>query len=96
MHPKYADYVLDEDVNPNDEKESNFVLIGEVTDISVQRALQDENWTRAMQEEYDALMKMETWKLVKLPRERRALTCKWVLRQKQDGRFRVRFVVKWI
>lgn len=45
-----------------------------------------------MQEEYYSLQDMKTWKLVNLPENRKPLTCKWVLREKADGRVKARLV----
>lgn len=37
-----------------------------------------DQWKKAMQEEYDSLIKNKTWSLVDLPSGKRALPCKWV------------------
>ncbi|KAA3465088.1 Retrovirus-related Pol polyprotein from transposon TNT 1-94 [Gossypium australe] len=56
-------------------------------------------WTKAAQQEYDALKHNQTWELVSLPPNRRAVGCKWVFRIKKhaDGsvaRYKGRLVVK--
>ena len=57
-----------------------------------------ELWKKGIQDEMDALVKMNTWELVKLPHGRKALGCKWVLtiKNKSDGtkRYKARLVVK--
>ncbi|KAG8492721.1 hypothetical protein CXB51_010467 [Gossypium anomalum] len=56
-------------------------------------------WTLAAQEEYEALLRNNTWDLVPLPANRRAVGCKWVFKLKchSDGtiaRYKGRLVVK--
>nr|ABG22578.1 retrotransposon protein, putative, unclassified [Oryza sativa Japonica Group] len=46
-------------------------------------AKQDPRWKDAMKEELNALMKNNTWELVKLPPGKRAVGCKWVFTVKQ-------------
>ena len=41
-------------------------------------------WKTAMNEEYLALMKNDTWELVDLPPGRNAIGCKWLFKTKQD------------
>lgn len=58
-----------------------------------------ELWRQAMQEEYDSLMKKKTWDLVDLPKDRQAISCKWVLRKKKNAegktvRYKARLVVR--
>lgn len=58
-----------------------------------------DRWHGAMQTEYDALMKNETWDLVDLPRNRRAIKSKWVFTMKRDKdgnveRYKARLVAK--
>ncbi|KAK9692912.1 Reverse transcriptase (RNA-dependent DNA polymerase) [Popillia japonica] len=36
-------------------------MIGEVQDIPISKALQDERWSKAMSEEFESLIKMKTW-----------------------------------
>ena len=55
-------------------------------------------WEQGMDEEMDSLVRNQTWDLVKLPAEKRALQNKWVYRLKEeDGgkkRYKARLVVK--
>lgn len=52
-----------------------------------------------MKSEYDALIKDNTWEIVDLPPNRRAIGCKWVLRIKRNSagevqRYKARLVAK--
>lgn len=42
-------------------------------------------WLAAMGSEYGSLMEMQTWILVKRPRGRNIISCKWIFRVKKDG-----------
>lgn len=66
---------------------------------TVEDALQQEHWKSAMQDEYLALMRNETWSLVPLPADRHAIGCKWVFKVKEnpDGtiqKYKARLVAK--
>lgn len=52
---------------------------------TVKKAIQVPEWQQAMQEEYDALMKQQTWTLVPLPREKNLVSCKWIFKLKQNA-----------
>jgi len=58
------------------------------------------NWLIAMQEEMESLYKNETWELRDLPKGCRALTAKWIYKQKEgipgveDARWKTRLVVR--
>ena len=55
-------------------------------------------WEKGMDEEIESLLRNQTWDLVKLPAEKRALQNNWVYRLKEeDGgnkRYKARLVVK--
>ena len=56
-------------------------------------------WKAAADDEYQSLLDNDTWDLVKLPRGRKAIGCKWVFKVKHDGdgeveRFKGRLVAK--
>ena len=62
-------------------------------------ALGNENWEHAMDEEMDALVKNETWDLVRLPKGKKPIGCKWVykVKCKADGsieRYKARLIAK--
>ena len=58
-----------------------------------------DDWKRAADSEYEALIKNHTWELVELPSGRNAIGCKWVFKVKYDcegrvERFKGRLVAK--
>lgn len=58
-----------------------------------------EKWKTAIAEEYDSLVKNNTWSLTKLPPGRKAIHCKWVFKTKTDHlgnvtRYKARLVAK--
>jgi hypothetical protein len=66
---------------------------------STQDALSDTRWRKAMEEEYDALLKNKTWHLVSPTSNKNIIDCKWVYRVKKraDGtidRYKARLVAK--
>lgn len=78
---------------------SNFSAIGEPQ--CLQEALNDPKWKQAMQNEYDALLKNQTWHLVEEGKGKNIIDCKWVykIKKKADGiidRYKARLVAKGI
>jgi transposase InsO family protein len=70
---------------------------------SFNKAMQDKiclEWKVAMDEEMESLKKNETWELVKLPKGKRAIGCKWVYAKKEGTqgskgiRYKARLVAK--
>ncbi|KAG8502824.1 hypothetical protein CXB51_000466 [Gossypium anomalum] len=59
-----------------------------------------EKWMFAMQEEMKSLHKNRTWDLVKLPKGKKAIRCKWVFKKKEgtprvkEPRYKARLVAK--
>ena len=57
-------------------------------------------WMIAMQEEMESLHKNATWDLVKLPKSKKAVRCKWVYKRKEgtlgveEARYKARLVAK--
>jgi Reverse transcriptase (RNA-dependent DNA polymerase) len=56
-------------------------------------------WTVAIQEEYDSLMRNGAWELVEMPSGKNIVSCKWVFKAKQDAngnvvRFKARLVAR--
>ncbi|KAG8489179.1 hypothetical protein CXB51_017224 [Gossypium anomalum] len=75
------------------------VKLHDTEPITITEAFSSKEWTLAAQQEYDALMKNNTWDLVPLPANRRAAGCKWIFKLKHhsDGsiaRYKGRLVVK--
>ena len=62
-------------------------------------ALAHKDWKKAMDKEYDALMKNKTWHLVPPKKDNNVIDCKWVykIKRKADGsvdRYKARLVAK--
>ena len=59
-----------------------------------------EKWLIAMHEEMESLHKNHTWVLVKLPKGKKIVWCKWVFKRKEgtpgidDARYKVRLIAK--
>lgn len=56
-------------------------------------------WKQAILDEYNSLLVNDTWELVDLPADRKAIPCKWVFKTKRDGdgaieRRKARLVIK--
>ncbi|KAK1651004.1 hypothetical protein QYE76_068809 [Lolium multiflorum] len=67
--------------------------------LTLTEALSDQNWCKAMKEEYNALLENKTWHLVPPNRSKNLIDCKWVYRikKKADGsidRYKARLVAK--
>jgi hypothetical protein len=62
--------------------------------VSVKEAIDDPDWRKAMDEEMKAHRDNGTWQVVKKPAGAHVLPTKWVLRQKDDGRFKARLVAR--
>ena len=62
------------------------------------RSSENEKWKRAMDDEMQSLQKNQTWKLIQLPRNKKAIGCKWVYAKKEgfpnEVRFKARLVAK--
>ena len=43
----------------------------------------NDKWLVAMLEEMESLQKNKTWELVKLPKGKKAIGCKWIFRKKE-------------
>jgi len=75
------------------------LLLTHLEPTTYKLAMKNSDWLQAMQLEYDALLKNNTWTLVSLPHNRKAVGCKWVFRVKQnpDGsinKYKARLVAK--
>jgi len=55
-------------------------LLAHLEPKSTKTVLTDPSWYSAMQSEYDALIRNDTWTLVGLPPTRTAIGCKWCLK----------------
>ena len=60
----------------------------------------NDKWLVAMSEEMESLQKNKTWELVKLPKGKKAIGCKWIfckkeaLLEKEGEKFKARLVAK--
>jgi hypothetical protein len=75
------------------------LLLTHVEPITYKQAMKHSHWHQAMQLEYEALMKNNTWTIVSLPHNRKVVGCKRVFRVKQnpDGsinKYKARLVAK--
>lgn len=66
---------------------------------TIEEALDDPNFAKAVTEEMEALEKNTTWRLVSLPEGKKVVGCKWVftIKHKADGsieRYKARLVAK--
>lgn len=66
--------------------------------VSFKQAVQDVNWVNAMNVELDALEANDTWDVIPLPPNKKAIGCKWLYKTKfkSDGtvdRFKSRLVI---
>jgi len=59
-------------------------FISEIEPRTVKEALDDENWTIAMQQELRQFEKLKVWKLAEKPHGKQAIGTKWVFRNKKD------------
>lgn len=76
----------------HDEMYSSFLACDEP--LSYDEAKRHSQWKDAMENEMQALLKNETWELVELPKERKALNNKWVFRIKSNNFYKARLVAK--
>lgn len=75
------------------------VFLAQTEATSVQQALSHPDWLEAMRAEFPALQNNNTWTLVPLPPNRKAIGCKWVFRIKENpngsiNKFKARLVAK--
>jgi len=66
---------------------------------SIQEALKDENWVRAMNEKMSALERNENWEIVERPKIKKAVGCQWIYTVKYKSndtldRYKARLVAK--
>ncbi|GBL94431.1 Retrovirus-related Pol polyprotein from transposon TNT 1-94 [Araneus ventricosus] len=54
-------------------------------DISTLPHSEQQNWKAALDEEMESMKENDVWDLEELPMDRKAISCRWVLRKKRDG-----------
>jgi hypothetical protein len=67
---RYKDYALMSSI-------SNFI-----EPMSFDEANEHDEWRNAMEEEYESIMKNNTWELTELPRHKTPIGCKWIYKPK--------------
>ena len=60
----------------------NLVLLAEAEPISLEEALARPHWRKAMEEELRSIQKNNTWEMVNLPSNKKAIEVKWVFKTK--------------
>lgn len=78
---------------------ANACFLSQFEPMNAKEALQDSDWINAMQEELMQFEKLGVWKLATLPKGKKTLGMKWVLKNKTDAkgvvfRNKARLVVK--
>jgi hypothetical protein len=53
-----------------------------------------ESWVKGVEEEFNNLVKLNSFEETILPPNRKAIDTRWVMHRKTDGRYRPRLVVK--
>ncbi|GKD26056.1 putative ribonuclease H-like domain-containing protein, partial [Tanacetum coccineum] len=61
-------------------------FLSQMEPASVDQALNDPDWVEAMQEEMQQFKNQQVWVLVELPKGKRAIGTKWILKNKRDAR----------
>jgi hypothetical protein len=74
-------------------------VIQEVEPTCFERAVENPKWDNAMDEEMATLDVNATWELVALPKDKKAIGCKWVYKVKHNAngyvsRYKARLVAK--
>ena len=80
-------------------KQVQGVLIWVQKPVTFNEAVEHGEWKMAMQSEYDAVMKNQTWKIVDCPHNVKPIGCKWVYRIKYKAngdidKYKARLVAK--
>uniref|UniRef100_A0A6N2MRA1 Integrase catalytic domain-containing protein n=1 Tax=Salix viminalis TaxID=40686 RepID=A0A6N2MRA1_SALVM len=90
--PKHkTKYPINNYISTHRLSESYAFTVNQLSNVSipsnVQDALADPKWTKAMNEEMEALQKNNTWELCQLPTGKKKVGCKWVftVKLKVDG-----------
>jgi len=80
--------------------QANFALMANTEDLEPQTltdalgSTEKDKWREAWESELTSRSKNNTWVLEPLPAERTAIGCRWLLRRKEDRRYKVRLVAK--
>lgn len=71
-------------------------MASSLSGLSVEKLTAEEqkSWRKAMDDEIDSMNKNRVWEMVDLPKNEKAISCKWILRRKRDGAYRARLVAR--
>ena len=61
-----------------------YSLLSQIEPKNVAKAVKDESWVKAMNEELDQIKKNKTWELVPRPSQKNVIGTKWVFKNKLD------------
>ena len=56
------------------------VMLVDSEPVSTEEALKKQVWLQAMKEELDAIERNKTWKLIELPKGKKAINIRWVFK----------------
>ena len=87
-----VNYVASSSIAPENEK-----MVTEDVPKTLKQAMNSKDanrWKEAFNEELRAHAENQTFSLVRLPKGRKAITCRWVFTIKKDGRFKARLVAR--
>ena len=59
-------------------------LISQVELKSIDEAIKDDHWIKAMEEDLQQIIKNDTWELVPRPKDKNVIDKKWVFRNKMN------------
>ena len=80
---RYAEFDMLQDTEVDSEGEViQCAMLVDSEPISTEEALKQKLWLKAMKEELDAIERNKTWKLTELPKDKKAISVRWVFKQK--------------
>jgi hypothetical protein len=85
------------------ERYKDYALMSSISNViepmSFDEANGHDEWRNAMEEEYESIMKKNTWELTEFPKHKKPIGCKWIYKPnfKSDGsidKYKARIVEK--
>jgi hypothetical protein len=85
------------------ERYKDYALMSSISNViepmSFDEASEHDEWRNAMEEEYESIMKNNTWELTELSKHKKPIGCKWIYKPKfkSDGsidKYKARLVAK--
>lgn len=91
--------LISDDAVTNEGELIHFALLAESEPVNFEEAIHDQKWIKAMQDELQAIEKNQTWELVDLPSQKKAIAVKWVYKIKLNpngevNKYKARLVAK--